>query len=425
MTCGAEVAVAAREGIRAFPETVAAVRGICISPRSSPSPPSAAWARHRCGRTRWPSADCFWGKCRNGTAPASRTACAALMCGPGSVPAVQLASTLSMGLVCAARWISTGFGWSTAPAVKRQRPAARVGLGVIADDGEQLGALAQAARLAAGGPRAGVECFQQCGIGDISGLADPAVTVLTGHRRALGPAGRHEDRRGSGRCVVELQRVGLKVATGERGSRSAPQLADHVDRLDQPVVALGVLAERVGGRLFVEPFPRPDPQKYPSRIQDRQRGEGLRHHRRVIPIRGAGHPGAERDAAGGCCPPMRASATGTSNGPRCPATAGCGRWPRHAESRPRSAAWACATSWSVRNCSCESTTPTPLLPAGAGRRAWRGRSRSPAPGGSRRCRARPHRRPSARMLAARPGHRLQSTRPPAGITPLMRRWATR
>jgi hypothetical protein len=37
----------------------------------------------------------------------------------GSVPRVQLPSTLSMGFDSAARWISTGSGWSSAPAVKR------------------------------------------------------------------------------------------------------------------------------------------------------------------------------------------------------------------------------------------------------------------------------------------------------------------
>src|SRR5262249_12243343 len=56
--------------------------------------------------------------------PASRTACTARIWVVASVPTVQLASTLSMGFDSAACWISTGLGWSTAPAVKRHNAAA-------------------------------------------------------------------------------------------------------------------------------------------------------------------------------------------------------------------------------------------------------------------------------------------------------------
>ena len=122
----------------------------------------------------------LWGKCRNGTAPASRTACTALMCGAGSVPTVQLASTLSIGLDSGGALDFDRIGLVDGAGGKAPQAGGGGGLGVIADDGEQFGALAQAARIAAGGLRAGAECGQQFGVRDIAGLGDPAVTVLTG-----------------------------------------------------------------------------------------------------------------------------------------------------------------------------------------------------------------------------------------------------
>lgn len=69
---------------------------------------------------------------------------------------------------------------------------------LVPDDGEHLGALAQVGGVATGGPRTPGECGDQPGVGDAAVLADPPVAVAASPGRALGAAGRHEDRRG---CV--------------------------------------------------------------------------------------------------------------------------------------------------------------------------------------------------------------------------------
>jgi hypothetical protein len=175
-----------------------------------------------------------WGKCRYGTAPASSTDCTAPIWVTGSTPTVQLASTRSTGFDSAARWISTGLGWSTAPAVNRHRPAA-------------------------------------------SG---------------------HEDRWWLRRWVVQFQGVGRKIAARERDSLTGPQLADQLDRLDQPVVAFAVASERVSGGLLVEALAGAQPKKHPPGAQHREGRKSLGYRGRVVAVDRTGHAGAERDSAG-------------------------------------------------------------------------------------------------------------------------------
>jgi hypothetical protein len=117
-----------------------------------------------------------------------------------------------------------------------------IDLGAIADDDEALQEDRHVRGVFSGGAGAVFERSPQPWI-DAAPGGDPSVTVLAGEAGAFGATRGDVNRRWLFGQVIQLQLLGLEVATAKRDSLAAPQLADQRNRLDEPVMPLGIATE--------------------------------------------------------------------------------------------------------------------------------------------------------------------------------------
>jgi hypothetical protein len=130
--------------------------------------------------------------------------------------------------------------------------------------------------------------------GDIP-IRDP-----TRELRRQRPRRRDIDRDHLLRPVIDRRAIGLVVLALKRHPLLAPEPADQIDRLAHhhpPLLRPRPLRPR--RRRLIQRLTGPHPKKHPTRMQTRQRGEILRHDRRVIPHRRRQHrlPNKERSVA--------------------------------------------------------------------------------------------------------------------------------
>ncbi len=109
-----------------------------------------------------------------------------------------------------------------------------------------------------------------------------------------------EDRDRLRRRVVE-SRIDLIIFAAMADLLACPQLADHADRLDQPLPALVPIGPLSGRGLLVQRLAGTDAEEDTARIEQTQRGKGLGDNRRAVAQDRTGdespHPRAVRPRA--------------------------------------------------------------------------------------------------------------------------------